>query len=328
MTEESPNILIIDENEQVCNYLRKLLVNEEFTVTCVSDEESAMDEVRTGGYDLILLDISLNEDKGMAMIGAIGKYTRDRILPVVLLSSLSEEDRLIEGLDLGAMDYVIKPVNAKVLVARIKNQLRMRQIELELKMGMIALQKEISRRETVEQELRARERELERYVWIDGLTGVCNRRKFDEYLDFQYRQKIRAKEPISLVMCDIDFFKQYNDTYGHQQGDHCLIDVAEILSGACRRSDDLACRYGGEEFCLILPNTPTEGALAIAETIQKALAQKAIPHEKSSIGDYLTMSIGVSTIIPHKDGEMAELLRVADENLYKAKSSGRNQIVS
>ncbi len=174
------------------------------------------------------------------------------------------------------------------------------------------------------QQLEVANQELHRQATLDGLTQVANRRMFDRYLEQQWNLLTQEKKPLSLVLCDIDFFKDYNDTYGHQAGDRCLQQVAQVLKESGCRREDLVARYGGEEFAVILPNTLPEGASAVAERIGKALNSFNIPHRNSKVCDRITVSIGIATVIPTKNDSFERLIASSDQALYQAKQKGRN----
>lgn len=169
------------------------------------------------------------------------------------------------------------------------------------------------------------ELKLSKLATIDSLTGVYNRHSFDKILSQEWQRCGRGKQPLSLILCDIDFFKPYNDFYGHQAGDKCLIEVAKIMSNIVKRTSDFLARYGGEEFAIILPNTPQQGAFNVAENIRKEIESLQLPHEKSQISDYITISLGVATIIPTQDVSLESLIKSADNALYEAKKLGKNQ---
>lgn len=170
-------------------------------------------------------------------------------------------------------------------------------------------------------------RMLEQLATIDGLTQIANRRYFDEYLRLEWARAYREKSPISLIMVDIDCFKGFNDTYGHQAGDDCLKTVARIISEIVTRPNDLVVRYGGEEFSVILPNTKAGGAIQVAEKIRAAVLGKKIPHGASTAGPYLTLSLGVFCLVPAEDKKPAVIISQADRALYEAKKKGRNRVV-
>jgi diguanylate cyclase (GGDEF)-like protein len=163
---------------------------------------------------------------------------------------------------------------------------------------------------------------------LDGLTGIANRRRFDECIMTEWQRAIREQHPLSLILIDVDYFKNYNDTYGHLLGDDCLKKIAEILQKMSQRATDLAARYGGEEFVLVLPNTSQYGAQKVAQRIKAAIAHQTIHHKSSSVSKYITLSMGIMTIIPNTMMEMADFIRRTDQALFKAKSEGRDRIVS
>ena len=184
--------------------------------------------------------------------------------------------------------------------------------------------------ELVEQrteELEERNKELDRLASLDGLTRLCNRRVFNEILNKEWERLKREKRPLSLLFLDIDFFKQYNDFYGHQQGDECLKKIASILDKEARRPADLAARYGGEEFVILLPNTPESGAWQKAKAVQKSISTVNIAHKKSKVSSHVTCSIGVATVVPNNNFDADKFLDAADEALYEAKESGRDRAV-
>ncbi len=168
---------------------------------------------------------------------------------------------------------------------------------------------------------------LEKLAVIDGLTGIANRRKFDDYIRSEWLRLAREQAPLSLILCDIDHFKLYNDTYGHQRGDTCLKQVSQAVKKVAKRPADLVARYGGEELAIILPNTTTEGAKQLAYQICLQIQSLQIPHIASPVDLYVTVSLGVAGLIPDHDGSPEELIAIADSNLYKAKELGRNRVV-
>ena len=195
-------------------------------------------------------------------------------------------------------------------------------------MGVVGSFKDITERKEAEAALQEANRELARMATIDGLTQIANRRRFDECLEKEWRRLQRERKPLALILGDIDFFKNYNDYYGHQMGDDCLWAVAQVIADNVRRPADLPARYGGEEFAVILPNTPLEGAVHVAETVRRAVGKLQINHSRSAVAAHVTMSIGVSAAIPGQDGSIERLLQAADSALYEAKSGGRNCVKS
>lgn len=187
---------------------------------------------------------------------------------------------------------------------------------------------EIAERKQAELALQQANTELQRLSWLDGLTGIANRRRFDEYLQLEWQRSLREECPISLLLLDVDHFKLYNDCYGHQAGDRCLQQVALALTKSTKRSTDLVARYGGEEFAIVLPNTDAKGAVQVGEQVCLAVRSVQIPHQKSLVSTVVTVSIGVATIVPTLSHAVSELVAQADAHLYTAKAAGRNQVAS
>ncbi|MBX2865791.1 MAG: sensor domain-containing diguanylate cyclase [Leptolyngbyaceae cyanobacterium MAG.088] len=176
------------------------------------------------------------------------------------------------------------------------------------------------------EQLKQDNQDLQALALTDSLTGLANRRQFDRYFDAEWHRLAREQQPLTLILCDIDYFKLYNDFYGHPMGDVCLAKVSDVLTSCIRRPADLVARYGGEEFVVVLPNTDTEGGHRVARTIKKQLVNAAIPHVTSDLGDYVTLTMGIATIIPNYPMASQDLLQAADLALYHAKQQGRNRI--
>lgn len=193
--------------------------------------------------------------------------------------------------------------------------------------GSVGILSDITKRKQAEAALREMNLELERLATLDGLTQVANRRRFDEFLNREWRRMRRERAPLSLVLCDIDFFKPYNDTYGHQAGDDCLREVAGVIRQSANRPTDLAARYGGEEFAVVLSNTTADGALQVAETIRARVEGLRIAHAGSLAGPYVTISCGVAGMVPTDRESPETLIALADQGLYEAKDRERNRVV-
>ena len=194
-------------------------------------------------------------------------------------------------------------------------------------MGMVAEFKDITSRRQAEAALEKANRELQRLSVLDDLTQVANRRRLDETLNEEWHRLSRDRAPLSLIFCDIDYFKLYNDTYGHQAGDDCLRAVADTINANCQRPGDFVARYGGEEFIVILPNTEAEGAVHLAEDIREEIERLKIPHMRSQVSQFITLSLGISCVFPSAHITPESLIRAADNALYEAKNQGRNRIV-
>lgn len=267
---------------------------------------------RSGRYDLILMDINMPDIDGIEATRIIKADPCLQDIPIILISASDEMSTLERGFEAGAIDYISKPVDLIELRARARAALR--------------LKEEMDRRKARELELEELKNKFEMLSNLDGLTGIPNRRRFDVVFEHEWLRARREQEPLSLLMLDIDFFKKYNDSYGHVQGDTCLRAVAAAVKSALHRPADLAARYGGEEFALLLPNTEAQGAMAIAKQLKEGVAALQIEHYASEISPYVTVSIGGSCAVANTSMEARDLLDAADKALYDAKASGRNTI--
>ncbi|MEW6235236.1 MAG: diguanylate cyclase [Candidatus Omnitrophota bacterium] len=322
-------ILIVDDSKTFRQVLKAVLssagynelieaesAKEAFDILKISDAAADDSEV-----DLILMDIVMPEIDGIEATRIIKSMAHLRDIPIVMVSALSEEDSLVRAFDVGAIDFINKPINKVELRARVRTQLK--------------LKNEINKRKAREKELIKISRlledanaQLKKLSELDGLTNIPNRRCFDRSFKQEWMRGIREYQPVAILMIDIDYFKAYNDHYGHQQGDTCLRQIALAVSDAVKRPGDLAARYGGEEFVVYLSNTSLEGAVSVAVEIQDNVNLLAIEHAASIINTRVTVSIGCSSMIPDPSVEPDELIKSADRALYKAKRLGRNKIQS
>lgn len=190
--------------------------------------------------------------------------------------------------------------------------------------SLVGFMFDISERKKQEEKLEILQRELREFSYKDGLTGIANRRLFDEFFTREWQSAIRLQKELSVILIDLDYFKQYNDEHGHINGDDCLKSVAEIWSVCCSRPRDLVARFGGEEFVIVLPETNADAAVQIVQNLMQALKNAKLPHHGSLISDFVTCSIGIKTIIPTEQDDRMHFLELVDQNLYKAKQSGRN----
>lgn len=214
----------------------------------------------------------------------------------------------------GGDDYLVKPVKPIVLVAKLRAMRRL----LDMRRRLVSLS----------QELHLANQRLNEMVEVDALTGLVNRRGLDRILHNEIAAARREGEPLTLMLCDLDHFKRYNDSAGHLQGDACLKDVSRLLRDVCTRPRDVAARYGGEEFALILPGTPRSGAMTFARALGKLLSVRALPHPNSPLGPTLTLSGGITTCIPDEGTSAEAMLMRADQALYAAKAQGRARFFS
>lgn len=249
--------------------------------------------------DIIILDVMMPGSDGYQVCRQLKETTGTENIPVIFATAMSDDTDEAKGFEAGAVDYVTKPIVAPVVLARVRNHLQLK---------------------------RYRDY-LETIAFIDGLTGVPNRRSFDQHIRAEWQRATRSNTELSLLLIDIDHFKQYNDTYGHQAGDACLTLVAKALSSSVHRPGDQVARYGGEEFVCVLPTTNLEGATQIGATLREAVNFLKIPHKSSSVCGHVTISIGGAMVTPDQSIEIGDLISAADANLYKAKQQGRDRVI-
>jgi len=314
------NILIVDDLLENLRLLSELLNKEGYKVRSATNGKMALKTVRAKPPDLILLDIKMPEMDGYEVCETLKKDNLTAEIPVIFLSASDELFDKVKAFKNGGIDYITKPFQIEEVIVRIENQLT---IQRQKKL----LQKEIYERKKMELALQAANQELERLVNVDGLTGIANRRRFNEYINQEWQSGLREKQPLSLIMCDVDYFKLYNDREGHLAGDQCLTKIAEAMNQAVKRPRDLLARYGGEEFGLILPNTPKKSALQVAKELQQAVKDIKIPHPASAVSPYVSLSLGVSSVIPNRHLKFEMLIAAADDGLYEAKKQGRDRFV-
>jgi len=307
-----PLVLIIDDDRYMRLKLRQMLQQEGYRVEAADHGEQGLEAYGRLQPDLILVDAMMPVMDGFTFCQQFQTLSGSESTPVLMITGLDDQASVDQAFAVGAVDYVTKPIHWPVLRQRVRRLLR----EAQLSQALI----------DANQHLEQANQELQRLAIQDGLTKVANRRRFDEYLQQEWRRLRREQAPLALILADVDYFKAYNDAYGHQAGDHCLQTVAKALSWAASRPADLVARYGGEEFAVILPNTHAQGAVQVAEKIQNHLSALKIPHAQSSVSDYLTLSLGVASLVPSSGTTPEELIAGADQALYQAKDRGRNRV--
>lgn len=324
------SILIVDDSEDIRLLLKSILkpagyddllfvgsANAAYEALGVGKDAQPGDEARD--VDLILMDVAMPGIDGIEACSLIKENENLCDIPVVMVTALDEIKLLEVALDKGALDYISKPFNKVELLARIRSALR--------------LKKEVDGRKEREKKLVETTKELEEanerlkhLSSLDGLTGIANRRIFDERIELEWARAIRNAQPLSLIMIDIDYFKPYNDRYGHQAGDDCLKKVASLITSTLYRAFDLAVRYGGEEFAVLLPDTNMEGARGIAEKIRAGVEGMQIEHCGSKNNKFVTISLGVESKIPGREEKIDLFITAADKAMYTAKKEGRNRV--
>lgn len=290
-------LLIVDDdfiNKEILTHGFKA----DYNILLASSGEEALAVAERELPDTILLDIVMPDMDGYEVCRRLKSSRRTQKIPVIFSTSKCTDEDEVLGLTMGASDYVTKPFNMALVKARVRNQVLLKQ-KTDL---------------------------LEQLASIDGLTEVPNRRYFDEVFEQEWRRAVRNEYLVSLCLVDIDYFKQFNDHYGHTAGDDCLTLVARTLANISRRAGDFLARYGGEEFVFVWPNCDVKHAQKLAEQARLAVARLGIPHLHSDVSDFVTISLGLASIVPKNEFDRKDLLENADEQLYVAKQSGRNTV--
>jgi diguanylate cyclase (GGDEF)-like protein len=289
-------VLIVDDTPMNIEILAGVLGNE-YEILFATSGNDAIEIATEQLPDLILLDVVMPDKDGYEVCEQLKANELTREIPVIFITAMNQEEDESKGLDAGAIDYITKPFRSSIVKARVRNHL----------------------------ELKRYRDFLEVLSTIDGLTGIPNRRHFDEVLDREWRRASRNKSQISLLMIDIDFFKLYNDHCGHLAGDDCLRQLSRGMAEVIRRSEDFIARYGGEEFVVLLPDTNIEGALRVAEKVHEKIKAMNIHHEFSPIANRVTVSIGAGSFTPTDELTRFDLIKAADECLFSAKRNGRSR---
>lgn len=298
--EPRQTVLVVDDESTNVRALGNLL-KDDYRIQVANSGERALavaQDTAQSQPDLILLDIQMPGLDGYEVCRRLKQNSATSAIAIIFVTALdatSDEER---GLKLGAVDYITKPFSPAIVRARVNTHLQLkRKTDL-----------------------------LEQHAMLDGLTGIPNRRLFDEELDAGIRHSLREGQPLSVIMMDVDHFKPFNDHYGHGEGDHCLREVSAALINTAKRPADRVCRFGGEEFVALLPNTNAAGAGNLAEKMRACIEELAIRHAYSSAGPVVTISLGTATFDPADDENPSSLIQRADRALYEAKRTGRNRV--
>lgn len=290
-----PRLIVVDDQPI---HIRALcaIFKEQFDISIATSGRQALSLCAEVTPDLVLLDVVMPEMDGFEVCRQLQLMPSMARVPVIFLTAMQTEDDQVACFRAGAADFIAKPFNATIVRARVERMLAFK-IQSDL---------------------------LGRLAMTDGLTGLANRRRFDEYIEQSWSYCRRFELPISLLIIDVDFFKLYNDHYGHPQGDECLRSVASVMKDTVERPHDLIARYGGEEFACLLPGTDRAGANHLARQINQQVWELGQPHVANPKTDRVTVSIGVACCKPDSLGAFTEMLQAADKALYLAKSAGRN----
>jgi diguanylate cyclase (GGDEF)-like protein len=293
-------ILLVDDSATNLRMLGEILSPDYNILIATCGEEALSIAQGIDRPDLILLDVVMPGMDGYTVCRALKEDDSTRSIPVIFVTAVEGSEAEARGLDLGAVDYITKPFSAPVVRARVRTHVVLKQ-QTDL---------------------------LEHLAFIDGLTGIANRRQFDQQLTREWARMLRENAPLSLLMIDVDHFKSYNDRYGHGAGDECLRRIGRTLADVPKRAGDLVARFGGDEFAVILPNTDAKGALVMARAILAAVNTLKLAPIGSPAADQVTLSLGAATGTPRAIGDIQAFIQAADLALYRAKTSGRNQICS
>ena len=318
--ENAAMVLLVDDQAMIGEAVRRGLAHEEnIDFHFCADPHQAIAQAIRIKPTVILQDLVMPGLDGLTLVREYRNHPATQNIPIIVLST--KEDPLIKSaaFSAGANDYLVKLPDNIELVARIRYHSRSYMTLLQRDAAYRALR--VSQQQLLDTNL-----VLQRLMNSDGLTGLSNRRHFDEYLELEWRRAMRDQAQLSLLMIDVDFFKTYNDSFGHVEGDEALRKVAAAIREASSRPSDLPARYGGEEFALVLPNTSPGGARLVAEKLRMAVEALKIPHIAPAEGASLTISIGLSTMTPVQVTDCRQLIMAADKGLYTAKNNGRNQV--
>jgi diguanylate cyclase (GGDEF)-like protein len=290
-------VLVVDDQPANVRILAAALRGQ-CEVLSAFDGGTALATAAAGGVDLILLDVVLPDIDGFDVCRRLKADERTSRIPVIFVTSLEDVHDETMGFDVGGVDYITKPIRAPIVRARVRTHLDLKH---------------------------ARDL-LESLAMIDAVTGIANRRRFDETLTREWKRAVRSGSPFSIALADLDYFKKLNDIYGHACGDTCLRSVAQALSGIARRPADLVARYGGEEFGMVIPESDATAMRALLRNALIAVRDLGIPHSGSLVASHMTVSIGAVTLVPATaGGDPLSTLETADRLLYDAKHMGRNQ---
>lgn len=307
-------ILVVDDTPANIDVLANILEAEGYAVSFATTGEKAIKLAALDTPAIILLDVMMPGMDGFETCRRLKAQQRTADIPVIFVTAKTQGKDIAAAFVAGGIDYIAKPVRHEEVSARVRTHLELRAL--------------LRQRDELIEQLKGQNREIHQLSIQDPLTKLANRRHFNEVFEREWANAIRNENHLSIVMLDIDFFKLYNDVYGHQEGDSCIATVAQTLEEGIKRKTDLVARYGGEEFIAILPNTAQEDAVIVAQQMCENVQNLQLPHSTSEVSDVVTISVGVATCIPKRDELPDILIKSADTALYEAKKAGRNQVYS
>jgi two-component system chemotaxis family response regulator WspR len=315
---QTPVVLLVDDQQMVAEGIRRMLAeHNDIHFHYCDNSLQALAKATAIKPTIILQDLIMPDLDGYALLRLYKSNSITKNIPVIVLSTKEDPRDKSLAFEHGANDYLVKLPDRIELVARIKAHTKNYLMQCERDQAIYDLGR-------LQRQLEINNEELQKLSCQDGLTGIANRRRFNEFFYKECLRSAREKTPLSLLLIDIDFFKLYNDNYGHVRGDECISTVAVALQNAVQRPADLVARYGGEEFAVVLPNTEVDGALKMAQSLHKTISTLKIPHPHSAVADSLTVSIGIACKVINETNSPEQLIELADHALYEAKHSGRN----
>lgn len=313
-------VLLVDDQAIIGEAVRRMLLDQpDIDFHYCDDPDQALRFAEQIRPTVILQDLVLPGVDGLSLVRAYRGQACTHDVPVIVLSTREDAAVKRDSFKAGANDYLVKLPDPIELVARIRYHSRARNHQLQRDTAYLALRE--SQQQLLESNL-----ELQRLSTLDGLTGLANRRHFNAFLEAEWLRAVREHSPLSMLMADIDDFKAYNDSYGHLAGDEVLKQVGAVMRGLAKRSTDLAARFGGEEFAIVMPLTPAQGARQVAQALCEAVAALRLTHGGASTGSHVSISVGFACLAPQRGELSSSLIEAADVALYQAKHRGKNQV--
>jgi len=310
--------MLVDDQPIIAEGIKRMLASEkDMELTYIEDPSVAIENAVDINATIILQDLVMPDADGMTLLRFYKANHETRDIPVIVLSSKEDPATKSEAFSYGASDYLVKLPDEIELIARIRAHAKNYILQKERDSAFYALSQ-------LKKQLEASNKQLHKLSMQDGLTGISNRRHFDEQLEADLIDAKNNQTPVTLILIDIDYFKFFNDNYGHQLGDECLKEVATLLAKACFNPQDMPARYGGEEFVVLLPGTIEKEAIHVANRFADLLKKANIEHKFSEAADYITVSMGIATCNKGGNYDAKTLIEEADKALYKAKENGRN----
>ena len=322
-------ILMVDDRRENLLTLERLLDEPDIDLVSATSGMEALELMLDHDFALVLLDVQMPVMDGYEVAELMRGNRKTRHIPIIFITAnFRGEAQIFKGYESGAVDYLFKPLDERIFKSKVGVFIELFRHKEALHLKTEELDRKLVELEELQQQLEETNERLRLLSTTDSLTGLLNRRRFDVLFEEEWMRALRMKAPLSLVMIDIDHFKEFNDNYGHIAGDDCLVKVSIALSAAARRNADKVARIGGEEFAVLLPDTDEKGAHYVSERLRDAVGCLCIPHKGAKERGYVTVSVGVSTVVPEATRRSITLYEGADMALYHAKASGRDRSCS